>query len=211
MGLRSLSGIYAFALIALIALTPFGINQAAFAVSPKIPLPSGVYPYDVVEQDLSVVLREFGQNVGIKIDVSPKIKGAVKGHLPKLDAQGFLQRLCEAYGLDWYYDGSVLYITPSSEQVSRFLSLEKHSLAELKEAMTKLSLYDDRYPFRDSPDGKTAIVSGPPRYVALAEKTLASLSSPNTVVQANEPTVVTVYRGGQNAVVKFGADDRPQQ
>ena len=185
------------------------IVQTTAGVTATLQLPQAIYPYTVVEQELSVVLREFGQNAKVRIEISPKIKGMVKGPLPRLHARAFLDRLCEAYNLEWYYDGSTLYVTSVAEQSTKFLQLGKHSAMDLRNAMTKMSFYDERYGIKDGPDEKSVVITGPPRYLALAERTLASLSNPQQLVKTNDASKTVVYRASQTSVLKFGPDDRP--
>lgn len=180
-------------------------------VAANLQLPTAPYPYSVVEQEIGVVLREFGQNMGIRVNVSPKVEGIVRGKLPTMTPREFLDRLCEAYALNWYFDGSVLYISTVAQQSMRFLSLGKNTIADLQNAMTRLSFTDERYTIKAGPDGKSAVVSGPPRFIALAEQTIASLSRGDETPRIDSLSTITVFRGSQTSAVKFGPDDRPAE
>lgn len=46
------------------------------------PWPEGPYPYTVIDQDLVSVLREFGKNAGLRVEISDKIKGRVRTKAP---------------------------------------------------------------------------------------------------------------------------------
>ncbi len=186
-----------------------GYCALAFLPSPvtaaALRLPDEIYPYSVVEQDIAVVLREFGQNVGVRIKVSPKVNGSVKGKLPQLRALDFLNHLCQTYGLEWYFDGSTLHISSTSEEVTRFLPINKPlTPAKLIENLKQLSFYDERFPVRTGPDGASVVVSGPPVYVDLVEQTLSS--TPNGISEI--PTQTVIYRGPNVSVERFDTESR---
>ncbi len=167
---------------------------SAFAAT--MHLPDGVYPYSVLDQDVKAVLREFGQNLGLRVKLSPKVSGTVKGKLPRLPAQEFLKHICQMYGLEWYYDGTTLHVSSVSEETTRFLPLHRAvSLPALIESLRKLSFYDERYPIRTGADNASVIVTGPPVYAALVEQTL--------LTQGSVPKQIVIYRGGNVSIEKF--------
>ena len=164
------------------------------------PLPNEIYPYTIIEQDVTVVLREFGQNLGIRVQLSPKVSGVVKGKMAPLQTLDFLNHVCQMNGLEWYFDGSILHITAGSEEVTKFLPLKKPLTPEkLADTLKQLSFYDERYPLRSGPDNASVFVSGPPAYAALVEQTLASSQGDHSAI----PTETMIYRGGSVAVQKF--------
>lgn len=182
------------------ALLAAGVFLPIPAIAAPLKLPNEIYPYNVVEQDIAVVLREFGQNMGLRVKLSSQVSGAVKGKLPQLPAMDFLNHLCQMYGLEWYYDGSALHVSSVTEEVTRFLPLKSTTLARLIENLKQLAFYDDRYPLRAGPDGASIIVSGPPVYVALVEQTLSSIPA-----EASElPAQTVIYRGPSISVARFG-------
>jgi type III secretion protein C len=155
-----------------------------------------------VDQELTVVLREFGQNLGLRVKLSPRVSGQVKGGLPRSSALTFLNTICQMYGLDWYFDGSTLHVTSVTEEVTRFLPARQETQAKLTEHLKKLSFYDDRFPLRSNPENTAMVVSGPPAYVAVIEQTLASMQR-----QLGEfPTQTVIYRGSSVTVEKFVPD-----
>ncbi len=162
-------------------------------------LPDGIYPYSVLDQDVTAVLREFGQNLGLRVKLSPKVSGTVKGKLPRLQALEFLNHVCQMFGLEWYYDGATLHISSVSEETTRFLPLQKAVLLPvLIESLKKLSFYDERYPIRTSAGNTSVIVTGPPVYAALIEQTL--------LMQGGVPKQTIIYRGGSVTIEKFGSE-----
>jgi type II secretory pathway component GspD/PulD (secretin) len=176
-----------------------GVPLAGAALAAPLELPDGVYPYSVLDQDVTGVLREFGQNLGLRVKLSPKVSGTVKGKLPRLSAREFLDHICQMYGLEWYFDGGTLHISSVSEDTTRFLPLHGGlSVPVLIESLKGLSFYDARYPIRAGVDNASVIVTGPPVYAALVEQTF--------LMQGGAPKQTLIYRAGSVSVEKFGAE-----
>jgi len=169
------------------------------ASSAPLKLPDGEYPYRVVDQEVTVVLREFGQNLGLRVKLSPKVSGQVKGGVPQSSASEFLNTICRMYGLDWYYDGSTLHISSATEEVTRFLPAKSEAVTKLKENLKQLLFYDDRFLLRANPENSAVVVSGPPPYVELVQQTLASMQGGSGEI----PTQTVIYRGGAMTVENF--------
>lgn len=180
-------------------------------------MPSTPYSYTVIDQDLGAALQEFGSNLKVKVNLSPEVKGRIQGRLPEGTAQDFLDRLAANYNLEWYYDGSVLYVTSARENRTQLLVLSPITYDRLKAALDALDIADARFPIRPAPGKGVVMVSGPPRYVALVEQTLAGLvaeeqARPKTAAEAKiqppKVTTLTVFRGGQMTVFRDGRPER---
>ncbi|WP_458097130.1 hypothetical protein [Roseomonas sp. WA12] len=156
------------------------------------------FDYAVVDQELKEVLVELGKRVGLNAVVSDGVRGRVRGRLARGTALETLDRLAAIYGLDWFTDGSTLHVSSVGEAVSRLVDLGGVPPQQLDSALRGLGVHDARWPIRSSdPALGLAMVSGPPRYVALVEQTLAVLArrprpdgSPQT-----EPARIRVFRG----------------
>ena len=181
-------------------------------------MPSTPYGYTVIDQDLAAALQEFGSNLKVKVNVSPEVKGRIQGRMPEGTAQDFLDRLSANYNLEWYYDGSVLSVTSARENRTQLLVLSPIGFDRLKSALDALQIADARFPIRPAPGNGVVMVSGPPRYVALVEQTLAGLvaeeqarpkpSAEAPKVTAPKVTTLTVFRGGQMTVFRDGRPER---
>lgn len=188
-------------------------------------LPDTPYNYTVIDQELGAALQEFGANLGIKLSISPEVKGRIQGRIPESKPQAFLDRLATNYNLEWYYDGSVLYITSAKENRTQLLVLSPIGYDALKGSLDALQISDPRFPLRPSPGKGVVMVSGPPRYVTLIEQTLAGLvaeeqarpkpspAAPSVAAAAKAPpppkvTVLTVYRGSGTTILRDGRPER---
>jgi type II secretory pathway component GspD/PulD (secretin) len=168
--------------------------------------PSGPYQYSVVEQDLTTVLQEFGRNTGLRLDVSAEVHGRVRGPWPQLAPREFLEHLCTSYGLEWYFDGFRVYVSAAKENASHLSSRGAVSFDRLEATLRDLGASDERFPLRAVKQSDLLLVSGPPQYVALVERTLAALKA-GINPRKELPSVVTVYRGDQVAMVRLGGAD----
>jgi type III secretion protein C len=172
----------------------------AHCLEPK--WPAGPYRYMVIDQDLKGVLTEFGRNIDLPVQVSDLVKGRLRGRLPAGTAREFLDRLCESYGLVWYFDGAVLHVSVKSEMKTELINLPRLAPDELKALPVKLEelgIADRRFPIRMAADTSVISIAGPPPYVSLVRETLTKFDQLTTRTQdhggADDPRV-RVFRGG---------------
>ena len=168
-------------------------SAALLSAARAAPLPHSDQPvtYTVVDQDLRDVITEVAQQSGLRATVSDAVHGRVRGRLPPAPLEDFLNHLAATYGLDWYYDGSALFVTTAAEATSKLLSLGLVSLPQLQANLDALGVTDVRWPLRGSSDGRLVVVNGPPRYVQLVEQTLTALSQQ----RGQSVDKVAVFRG----------------
>lgn len=185
---------------------------ASTAGAAPLMLPDTSYNYTVVDQDLPAALQEFGTNLGIKVNISPEVRGRIQGRLPELRPRAFLDRLAAMFNFEWYYDGQVLYISAVKESQSRLLVLAPIGFDQFKTVLDALKVADDRFAVVPAPGNGLVLVSGPPRFIALTEQTLAGLiaeeqAKPKPGVPAppaQKETVLNVFRGTQVSIWRNG-------
>lgn len=139
------------------------------------------YTYVTVDQELQQVLREFAANIGVTIQISPNVQGTVRGRLPSLPPEQFLELLARTYGLLWYYDGIVLYVNALDEVESKMIKLNTISVDTLARSLVELDIDDPRFPWTVSEAQGILYVAGPPRYVQLVTQTAELLDSSQAV------------------------------
>lgn len=177
------------------------------------PWPAGIYSYVVVNQDLRDVLRQFGVNTGLRVALSDKVQGRVYGPMPSLPPRQFLDSLTQQFGLEWVYDGSIISVSSISESQTEMLPLQDVPFGKLYDGLEKAGLLDARYQFRPVMNGRTALISGPPRYISLAHDGFAAImadkpapSPPTPVVallNAPPPRSLEIMRGVSSSIVEF--------
>jgi type II secretory pathway component GspD/PulD (secretin) len=170
--------------------------ETALASEPK--WPAGPYKYMVIDQDVKGVLTEFGRNIGVPVDLSDQVKGRLRGRLAVATAREFLDRLCESYGLVWYFDGAVLHVNARAEIRTELISIGRLPAAEVSEKLNALGIADSRFPVRSTQDAGVVSVSGPPPFVSLVRQTLTALAPPPPVREDShgDEIRVRVFRGG---------------
>ena len=189
------SKLLAAALIVMVALA--GLIAPAQASEPK--WPEGSYKYLVIDQDIKDVLTEFGRNIDVPVDVSNQVKGRLRGQLPVATAKEFLNKLCESYGLVWYFDGATLHVSAKTEVKTELINIGRLPVKNLTDQLNTLGIADPRFPVRSTPDGGVISVSGPAPYIAMVRQTLTAMarSAPPVVREdkADDEIRVRVFRG----------------
>jgi len=185
--------------------SPCAVGQAAEAWSHR------PFQYVAVDQGLRDVLAEMATNVSVPIAVSEAVHGQVHGHWTEMAAGDFLDQLAKTYGLVWYFDGALLSVSTSAENTTKLLPLRGLSLAQLRSGMTVARLIDPRFELREGPAPGTAVVSGPPRFLAMVQQSLDAMANAIPVVPTvpvvDAPVVpertLSVFRGSQTSSVVF--------
>jgi type III secretion protein C len=151
--------------VAAAALAAIACMPGTAAAAP-IPWRTMQLDYVADHKALRDVLRDVSASAGVPIWISPKVDGNVTGHF-QTSPQQMLNRMSASFGFVWYYDGSVLRIYDSGEMTSTTIGLRTASMSELRRTLDRLQTVDARFPVRYDDATRTALVSGPPRYVEL--------------------------------------------
>lgn len=172
-----------------------------WAAEPK--WPKEPYRYLVIDQDLREVLQEFGRNVRLPVRLSDNIsRRRVRGDLAVAPPREFLQRLCESYGLVWYYDGALLHISDENEVRTELLNTGSVDPQVFLGKLQALGVADPRFPIQAGGGGAVISVAGPPPYVALVRKTVEAMERstvprPVQEVTNGDTLKVRVFRGSR--------------
>ncbi|AOI74110.1 type III secretion system outer membrane ring subunit SctC [Burkholderia ubonensis] len=130
--------------------------------------------YAAEGKDVKDVLRDLAASQNIAANVAPGVGGAVSGKM-KMSPQRFLDTLAASFGFVWYYDGTVLYVTPASDMKSTLVKLDRANTGDLRDLLEQMKIADPRYPVTYNAQQRTALVAGPPRYVELVTSVAARL------------------------------------
>ncbi len=165
--------------------------------------PKAPYRYLVIDQDLRDVLVEFGHNTGIPIRISDGVtRRRIRNEFDVSPPRDFLQRICERYGLIWYFDGAILYVSDESEIQTEQLSTGSVDPARLVAELTVLGAADSRFPIRAADTGSLIVVSGPPSYRDFVRQTINALDRSNKTrrieeVMDGDTLKVRVFKGSR--------------
>ena len=154
--------LYAFAVCAAVA---FG-SAAPQADATPMRWKTSIVDYEVEGKDIKDVLRDLGASQGIPTRIAPEVSGTVSGKF-HLTPRRFIDTLAASFGFVWYFDGEVLDITTASDLQSTLIKLDAAGTSELRDALDRLHISDERFPITYDTSQGTALVSGPPRYVQM--------------------------------------------
>ncbi len=152
------------------------------------------------------MLLQFGANTGARVALSDAVQGRVRGRLPALPPRQFIEHVAQAYGLDWFFDGSVLSVSAVAEAETRFVPLTGIDVRALEAGLRGADLYDPRFSLRAGPGTGMALVSGPPRYLKAVQETadaLAVHAAAPSPAGAAPAVSLTVFRGSAERKVQF--------
>ncbi|MCV9940697.1 type III secretion protein [Boseaceae bacterium BT-24-1] len=162
------------------------------------------YHYVAIDQDLRNALLEFGRNLRIPVKLGEEVKGRLRAMPASGDARAFLERLAQAHGLIWYFDGTTLHVDGQSALQTELVALDGISPAQLDQMLRRLGVADSRFPLRSGGARGVISVSGPPAYRNLVREALNQLKGGRDTAAASRPVAtpadaaakVRVFRGG---------------
>lgn len=162
------------------------------------------YHYVAIDQDLRSALTEFGRNLRIPVKLGDDVKGRLRAMPASGDAKGFLERLAQAHGLIWYFDGTTLHVDAQSALQTELVALNGTSPAQLDQMLRRLGVADSRFPLRSGGARGVIAVSGPPAYRNHVREALSQLKGGSDTAASNRPAAtpadaaakVRVFRGG---------------
>jgi type III secretion protein C len=148
-----------------------GLYSTVSAADP--PWPESRYSY-FAEKTVSVtkVLGDFSKQFGVRLNLSPKVKGMMSGRLNAESPKAFLDQLGAMHGFTWYYRQGTIYVNDSTENINKAVQLPPGNIRSLKQALTGMGLLDDRFGWGELPEQGVLMLSGPPSYVRSLEQAL---------------------------------------
>ena len=150
----------------------FSVAGMAHAVPLWPPAPYSQYAKDESLQD---VLRQFASGFSLGLNVAPGVAGTVNGKFNANTPTEFMDRLGGVYGFNWFVYSGTLFVSPSSALATRAISAMGSSITALREALLQLGVLDTRFGWGELPEQGIALVSGPPAYVDMIQRTVAAL------------------------------------
>jgi type II secretory pathway component GspD/PulD (secretin) len=162
------------------------------------------YHYVAIDQDLRSALAEFGRNLRVPVKLGDDVKGRLRAMPASGDAKGYLERLAQAHGLIWYFDGTTLHVDAQSALQTELVALNGTSPAQLDQMLRRLGVADSRFPLRSGGARGVIAVSGPPAYRHHVREALSQLKGGNDAAASNRAAAtpadaaakVRVFRGG---------------
>lgn len=133
------------------------------------------YSYYARDESLQSLLREFAGGFSLSLQMGPNVTGTVNGKFNANSPTEFLDRLGGVYGFNWFVYAGTLFVSRTNDMKTRSVSAMGSSISALRQALQQLGILDPRFGWGELPDQGIALVSGPPGYVDLVERTVAAL------------------------------------
>jgi type III secretion protein C len=140
-----------------------------------VPWKEDSYTYYAQHTTLGKALSDFARTFGIQIKGAEGLNEKLDGRFATTSPTDYLQRLAGLYGLSWYYYNGTLYINRSTANITKPIVVGADSLPNVKRALTELGILQPRFGWGELPEQSLVLISGPPSYVSLIEKTMAAI------------------------------------
>ena len=150
--------------------------------------------FTIVAQNRPIadLLTDFGNQQGIRVHVSPMVRGEVSGSFIDQSPSVFLAQMTKAYGLSWFYVNGLLYVA-SNKEVNLTVRPLRYVKTDAALAMLGTSGFissDGRV--EKVKDSGMVTLSGIPKYIELTEQLLASMDK-ETQFHENGETTIEVF------------------
>lgn len=176
-------------------------SSIAFAAKPD--WRDAPYPYTIINQDVTNIIKNFGYNTGLKISVAQDVKGTVHGQESSGTAGNFLDEVTKSNDLDWYSDGTVVYVSPAADEETATVSLNGFSFDRLRKYLAGFGLLDKRFHLSRRKGDDVAILSGPPSYVAVVKQAIEVETGVQDHPDGPAAGTLVVFRGNASSSIKL--------
>lgn len=155
----------------------------------SIPWPKGNYHHFSKNQDLAELLNDFCSAQGFSVIVSPKIKETVNGRFNDIAPEQFWRDMVNAYGLIWFFDGSILYVYESNQIQTHVWSMTVDEMNTLCRVIDELGIASSHFSIRRLERAGILVISGPPRLIAV----IGELSQKIVIERIDEVSDVRIF------------------
>lgn len=135
----------------------------------------GAYAYYANNTPVAKVLSDFCTNFGIRLKLGRDISGKLNGRLNAPTPSEFLNQVTSTLGLTWFYYNGTLYVSRAAEWQTRTVAVPKAAVANLKQAMIDLGVFDAKFGWATMTEPGLVFLSGPREYIELVDAAVQSL------------------------------------
>jgi type III secretion protein C len=184
-------------LLATIILTAGAVNAASEFRNDVIPWTVARVDLTANNESTSSLLEKFGRSQSMPLIVGNKVGGRVSGSFTDVDAQVFLDAICDAQNLAWFYDGQRLYVERIPDLLVRHMPVRHINSEKFSEIMWNLG-------FSSGPDnvggnvkegrrGGFITLAGVPFFVEMGESLIRELDD-NEMNRLSKEVVTRHFR-----------------
>jgi len=168
------------------------MGAAAHVHAAPVPWNAQTVAYSAERRPVSQVLKDVLANQSFPVVIAADVRGDVTGQFNE-PAERILAKLASAYGVVWFFDGTVLYVSSVADLRTEFIELGALSPSRVPGVLETLGLREPRFPVRVTGGG--ALVSGPSRYVALVAAALRAEAARHTGTGSGSGAVGSMASG----------------
>lgn len=151
-------------------------TSSAWAVPPAYWKTAG-YTAVNEDKDINKVLQRFAQNFGVDLEISGELSGQVTEQSSAKNALAYLDRLGLSHGFSWFVFNNVLYVSPMRDNRTARVKVSSDAIAELKQAVKGLGLFEEKFGWGEIPAAGVVLVSGPQKYIELVRQSIRANAS----------------------------------
>lgn len=148
------------------------------------------YRYVVIHQDMEDVMREFGRNLSIPVVLDENVDGQAEGDIRADTAGEFLEQLCSANGLAWFYLDQTLHVSDTGSLDSGVFDVSQLDRSALERQLESWRVGE---PLSVVLNGTRLTLAGPSSWIELIGGRLEALMRPSA--SAPGASSVRVIRG----------------
>ena len=156
------------------------------------------YGYYSQNKELAEVISDFAAELKLPVMISPAVAGTVNGNFPTMKAVEFLSTLARVHRIMWFYDGAVLHVYSTKEIKEVIIPLTSERTSNLEQVFKQLNIIGTHYHWNIIPNRNRIELSGPPRFIELAQEVIGSIPKPVPDIIAKLPPlddhVVKIFR-----------------
>jgi hypothetical protein len=197
----------AVTMVASIGIAEEAVVDRARTLNVTLTLPEGVaaqnsvaeaLDYLVVRQDSAALFEGLARDLELRLDLSDAVHGTLFDRRLTGTRDVVLETATTDLGLDWFIFNGVLYVSNSTEALTRIVRMGDLEPEKVMTALADSGLATDRLNVEPSAGGTALALSGPPKLLALAEAIIEGIP-PTPVDRLADVTarIVTVRRGNE--------------
>lgn len=150
------------------------------------------YTHFSKDEPLVALLQDFSAAVGVPVSMSEEVRTSeYPAFNGKISGPGFqvLRKLSRIYNLSWYYDNHMLYLYGGDENKTLLINMKNITPAQAREGLEQAGVFDGRYGWQAMAGARSVIISGPPRYLELAEQVVKAYDGMSEKTEKNAHAV----------------------
>lgn len=134
------------------------------------------YPFSARNLPIEQALRLYSKNLRIGLKIADGVEGEIAAPLPMdLTRIEHLERLALEFDFVWFFDGTVLNVSPVGDTETRVMPLVKHDGSVVIESLRELEIYQPKFVHRYGQRSRTLRVTGPTEYVEVVAEAVEAI------------------------------------